>query len=51
MARLDLRVRLLGRALRRTSIAGQSTEQILRNQNARVSHNPVTRCSMICLDT
>ena len=42
MARLDLRVRLLGRALRRTSIVGQSTEQILRNQRARVSHNPVT---------
>ena len=42
MAKLDLRVRLLGRALRRTSIVGQSTEQILANQRARVSHNPVT---------
>ena len=42
MAKLDLRVRLLGRALRRTSIVGQSTDRILRNQKARVSHNPVT---------
>ncbi|MDP9793116.1 acetyl esterase [Catenuloplanes nepalensis] len=42
MAKLDLRVRLLGRALRRNSITGQSTEQILRNQKVRVSHNPVT---------
>ncbi|MGK5683145.1 alpha/beta hydrolase [Actinoplanes sp. URMC 104] len=42
MAKIDLRVRLLGRALRRSSIVGQSTEQILRNQKAKVSHNPVT---------
>ncbi|WP_229075814.1 alpha/beta hydrolase [Actinoplanes sp. DH11] len=42
MAKLDLRVRVLGRLLRRASIVGQSTEQILRNQKARVSHNPVT---------
>jgi acetyl esterase/lipase len=42
MAKLDLRVRLLGRMLKRTSIVGQSTEQILRNQQAKVSHNAVT---------
>ena len=42
MAKLDLRVRLLGRVLRRTSIAGQGTEQILRNQRAEIGHNPVT---------
>ena len=33
---------MLGRALRRTSITGQSAEQILRNQKARVSHNAIT---------
>ncbi|WP_250007584.1 alpha/beta hydrolase [Actinoplanes sp. M2I2] len=42
MAKIDLRVRILGRVLRRNSIVGQSTEQILRNQRAKVSHNPVT---------
>ncbi|MEU4563685.1 alpha/beta hydrolase [Actinoplanes sp. NPDC023936] len=42
MAKLDLRVRVLGRALRRTSIVGQSTERILRNQQAKISHNRVT---------
>ncbi|GAB7044771.1 MULTISPECIES: alpha/beta hydrolase [Catenuloplanes] len=42
MAKLDLRVRLLGRLLRRNSITGQSTEQILRNQRVRVGHNPLT---------
>ena len=42
MAKLDLRVRVLGRVLRRASIVGQSTEQILRSQQAKISHNPVT---------
>src|SRR3954468_7087741 len=42
MAKLDLRVRVLGRVLRRASIVGQSTEQILRNQQAAISHNPLT---------
>jgi acetyl esterase/lipase len=42
MAKLDLRVRILGRVLRRTSIVGRSTEQILRSQTVKVSHNPIS---------
>ena len=41
MARLDLRVRLLGWALRRASIAKMSGEQIARAQRRTVGHNPV----------
>ena len=42
MAELDLRVRLLGRALRRTSITTMSDEQLARAQQQRIGHNLVT---------
>ncbi|MGY1744042.1 alpha/beta hydrolase [Blastococcus sp. SYSU D00695] len=42
MARMDLRVRLLGRLLRATSIATMDDEQIRRAQAARLGHNAVT---------
>ena len=41
MAELDLRVRLLGKALRATSITGRTDEQIVRAQRRPVGHNPV----------
>lgn len=41
MAKLDLRVRLLGWALRRASIVRMSNEQIARAQRRTVGHNPV----------
>ena len=42
MARLDLRVRLLGRALRTQSIAQMDDQQIARAQRQRIAHNPIT---------
>ncbi len=41
MAELDLRVRLLGRALRRMSITRMDDERIARMQQQHPSHNPV----------
>ena len=42
MARMDLRVRLLGRALRRLSVATMGDEQLRRAQTRSAGHNPVT---------
>jgi acetyl esterase len=42
MAKLDLRVQLLGRALRRVSVAGMDDEQLARAQQQALGHNPVT---------
>ncbi|MGM1058348.1 alpha/beta hydrolase [Saccharothrix sp. Mg75] len=42
MAKMDLRVRLLGRALKRTSVTGMSVERITRAQGRKMTHNPVT---------
>ena len=41
MAKLDLRVRLIGQALRRFSVTGKSEEQILADQQRSIGHNPV----------
>lgn len=41
MAELDLRVRLLGRALGTASITGRSDEEIVRMQQRSIGHNPV----------
>ena len=41
MAKLDLRVRLIGQALRRVSVTGKSEEQILADQQRSIGHNPV----------
>lgn len=41
MAKLDLRVRLIGQALRRVSVSGKSEEQILADQERSIGHNPV----------
>lgn len=41
MAKLDVRVRLIGRALRRISVTGKSEEQILADQQRTIRHNPV----------
>ncbi|MET4059483.1 acetyl esterase [Arthrobacter sp. UYP6] len=40
MAKLDLRVRLMGRALGRISVSGKSEEQILADQQRTIGHNP-----------
>jgi acetyl esterase len=42
MAKLDLRVRLVGRALAAASIAGMTDEQLARAQQRTIGHNPVT---------
>lgn len=42
MAKLDLRVRLLGRALRLASVATMDAEKITRSQGRSPGHNPVT---------
>jgi acetyl esterase/lipase len=42
MARMDLRVQLLGRALRRVSIARLDDEQLTQIKNQQLGHNPVT---------
>ncbi|MGY1636278.1 alpha/beta hydrolase [Geodermatophilus sp. SYSU D00742] len=42
MAGMDLRVRLVGRALRAASIARMDDARIARAQQARIGHNPVT---------
>ncbi|MCC3272221.1 alpha/beta hydrolase [Arthrobacter zhangbolii] len=42
MAKLDLRVRLLGRVLKRFSVAGKSEARIRAEQKLSVRHNPVT---------
>lgn len=42
MAKPDLRVRLLGRVLAASSIAGMTDEQVARAQQRTVGHNPVT---------
>ena len=41
MAKLDLRVRLLGKALGAASITGRSDEEIVRGQQRSIGHNPV----------
>ncbi|MCC9197577.1 alpha/beta hydrolase [Arthrobacter sp. zg-Y820] len=41
MAKLDLRVRLVGKVLARTSVAHKSEEQILADQQRTIKHNPV----------
>ncbi|MCC9144466.1 MULTISPECIES: alpha/beta hydrolase [unclassified Arthrobacter] len=41
MAKLDLRVRLVGKVLARTSVARKSEEQILADQQRTIKHNPV----------
>ncbi|MCQ1948724.1 alpha/beta hydrolase [Arthrobacter sp. zg-Y859] len=41
MAKLDLRVRLVGKLLARTSVARKSEEQILADQQRTIKHNPV----------
>ena len=42
MARMDLRVQLLGRALRRVSIARLDDERLAEMKNQQLGHNPVT---------
>ncbi|MBB3082890.1 alpha/beta hydrolase [Geodermatophilus sabuli] len=42
MAEMDLRVRLVGRALRAASIARMDDARIARAQQSRIGHNPVT---------
>ena len=42
MAKLDLRVRLLGRVLKRFSVANKSEKRILAEQKLTIRHNPVT---------
>ncbi|MCC9204308.1 alpha/beta hydrolase [Arthrobacter sp. zg-Y769] len=41
MAKLDLRVRLVGKVLGRTSVARKSEEQILADQQRTIKHSPV----------
>ncbi|MCC3289778.1 alpha/beta hydrolase [Arthrobacter sp. zg-Y1110] len=41
MAKLDLRVRLVGKVLARFSVARKSEEQILADQQRTIKHNPV----------
>jgi acetyl esterase len=41
MAKLDLRVRLVGRALRRMSIATMDEERVGRLQGREIGHHPV----------
>ncbi|KAD4059886.1 alpha/beta hydrolase fold domain-containing protein [Arthrobacter yangruifuii] len=42
MAKLDLRVRLLGKVLKNFSVANKSRKRILAEQKITISHNPLT---------